>query len=88
MPLAVTFNLLYGFENNQKPEFKWLVNGVVLATNNTKYSLDASSNVSTLTIQAISSADSGIYECQARNLYGNASQTVLIRVKSRLAPLW
>ena len=89
MPLVVTFNLLYGFENNQKPVFKWLLNGVVLATNNTvKYTLDTDPNMSTLTVLTVSGADSGVYECQAKNLYGNASQTVLVRVKSRLAPLW
>jgi len=89
LPAVMTFYLLYGFENKQKPIFKWSLNGVVLNTSDTfKYTLDSTFNISTLTIQSISSTDSGLYECQAKNLYGNATLSITVKVKSRLAPIW
>ena len=93
--LEITCRLLYGFEKNQSPVFNWLLNGKVFSRNYTgqykiKTNIQAKLNKfqSTIRIESINPKNSGNYECQANNIYGNSSQVVLVKVKPQLAPLW
>jgi hypothetical protein len=88
--IDLTCTLLYGYENGQVIRWFWLHNNQVLDNATLTYEI-ISNNVthsSTLRLSNVSLSARGEIECQANNEYGDHSREVLLRVKSKLAPLW
>ena len=76
--------LLYGYENNQKIEWIWERNDKPMTENETVlFEYDAEEYSSKLLLRNVTEELKGGYKCKAKNKYGIAEQTLLLRVKSK-----
>jgi hypothetical protein len=89
--IDLSCTLLYGFEKNQTIQWYWLQNDKVL-DNSTSFRFEITNDdinhKSTLHLRHVPLSSRGQIECLARNEYGDHSREVLLRVKSKMAPLW
>ncbi len=79
-------HLIVGYQNNQTVDWLWYFNNVQLNMTN-RMQLTSNASESQLKMSGLTVNDAGLYTCEARNEYGNMSQTVQLRVKSILLHL-
>ena len=88
--IQLSCQLLYGYETNQDVTLNWLFNGKLLNNKADKFVISKTIQKKTnsykmfLQIKQIQFAEMGSYQCQAINTYGNKSNTIVIKVKSKL----
>lgn len=79
--------LLVGFERNQTVAWKWLMEDVEINSlnfNSSKFKIESSNNVSSLTINNVSYSDKGNYYCVSINDYGQHTRSIYLRVKGKV----
>ena len=78
--------LLYGNENgSQSITWKWLyTNNSTFVQETNRISITNSVSATRINFNEVKLSEKGVYECQAYNQYGMASQRIFLNVKGRL----
>lgn len=78
---------MYGSDEGQ--EWLWMKNDNETLTSGTgSIVIESKDNSSVLTIKEVKDEDKGEYKCVLKNVHGENSEKVNLRVKSALAALW
>lgn len=88
----ISCRVLYG---SDELSWTWLRDSVDILENvektegsTNRYKVESTDKGTTLTIDKVTEADKGMYECVLKNKHGEHSEKINLRVKSALAALW
>lgn len=81
-------SVLYGNEQKIKVDWEWRKNDTALSDIEGKLTITSNENETSLVISNVVEADKGEYECHVKNLYGQHSERIQLRVKDAFAALW
>jgi hypothetical protein len=76
--------LLYGAEENQKIKWTWQEDDTpIVKTDWINIENDNILHTTKLILRQVSLTQRGVYDCIAENKYGNASQSIVLRVRGK-----
>lgn len=70
--------------SNPPPNITWYFNGSAISTNSNNRGLNLLKNGSLRITQALKS-DSGVYTCEARNIFGGRNETLTLRITGNVS---